>query len=194
MIGLPGNSRQLLTIPVNCFPATTSINFPKFVDFGNVHVGTRVQRKINLKVDISVAFEFRLHLSNFQSDFHIAPSSGIIPANGSVSIMISFTPQSLTTHRAELVLEVSQFNTKPFVCVIFGVARPGAIRDDTIKAFLGKLPATTAELDGQHHLENAKRLMLKTSAKGGAGHGDAHTESKWQRRRKLGAKLGPTAV
>lgn len=190
MIGLPGNSRQLLTIPVNCFPAATSIKFPKFVDFGNVHVGTRVQRYINLKVDISVAFEFRLHLSTFESDFRISPSSGVIPANGSVSVVISFTPKSLTTHRAELVLEVSQFNTNPFVCVILGVARPGAIRDDTIKAYLGKLPATTEELDGQHHLDNAKRLMLKTSARGGAGHGDAHTEAKWQQRR----KLGPVAV
>ena len=189
VIGLPGNSRQLLTVPVYCFPAATSLKFPKFLDFGNVHVGTRVQRDVSLQVDIAVAFEFRLHLSSLQSDFRISPSSGVIPANGSFSIAISFQPKSLITQRAELMLEVSQFNTAPFVCVLLGVARPGSIRDDTIKAYLGELPATAAELDGQHHLDRAKRQILKTSARGGAGHGDAHTEATWQRR-----KLRPLAV
>ena len=157
--------------------------FPKFLDFGNVHIGTRVERRNILKLDVAVDFQFHLHLSTFQSDFRITPSSGVIPANGSVSISIDFLPTKLITHRAELVLEVSQVNTAPYTCVLLGVAKPGSIRDDTIKAYLGELPSTMAEQDGQHHLDDARRKVLKTSARGGAGHGDAYTEAQWQRRR-----------
>eukprot|EP00892_Ulva_mutabilis_P008651 jgi/Ulvmu1/6158/UM028_0014.1 len=166
VIGLPGDSRQLLVIPVCSFPAATSVAFPKFLDFGNVHIGTCVRRNVTLAVDIAVAFEFQLCMSVLESDFQVSPTSGVIPANGCISISVEFHPTKLITHRAELTLEVSQFNTDPLTCVLLGVARPGAIRDDTIKAYLGKLPSTMSELDGQHHLDNAKRQMLRMSDRG----------------------------
>lgn len=188
VIGFPG-LRHVLTVPVHCFPSSASLRFPKFLDFGNVHLGTLATKEICLSVDVAFAFEFQLYLSSINSDFLVSPTSGTIPASGSTTITVSFRPKSVTTQRAELTIEVLQFGTAPKTCVLLGVARPGSIRDDTIKAYLGHLPATAKQLDGLHHADASRRTILKTSARGGAGHGDAYTEDKWQR-----GKLRPLAV
>ena len=60
------------------------------------------------------------------------PSSGLIPANGSIDITIEFTPLSFGTCSVELALRVSQFNFQPLKCVATGGCAPGMVREREI--------------------------------------------------------------
>ncbi|KAK7893626.1 hypothetical protein WMY93_022778 [Mugilogobius chulae] len=48
----------------------------------------------------------------------------VIPANGQVDIVVTFTPLQYETTQITFKLLVSQFNTKPFLCTVTGTSNP----------------------------------------------------------------------
>lgn len=51
--------------------------------------------------------------------------SGIVPANGEVDVVVTFTPSEFSTAVMKIQLIISQFNTKPLICTVSGSSVPG---------------------------------------------------------------------
>jgi hypothetical protein len=182
VIGGTGLHRQRLSIPVHCFPDSTTLEFPRHIDFGNVHVGDTCKRTIKLAVDIPISFEFSIQLSQLHSDFHVSPMSGVLPGNGSVDIDVVFEPCAIQTHRLELTLTTSQLRGKPMSCILVGTVKPSSARDEKVRTYAGDLPVTMHVLDSKHLVDSARMEVWPTAPKGGAGHGDPVTEAAWNNR------------
>ncbi|XP_053718299.1 cilia- and flagella-associated protein 221 isoform X2 [Synchiropus splendidus] len=52
------------------------------------------------------------------------PLTGVIPANGEVKILVTFSPIQYETAQLTIQLVISQFNSKPYLCTITGSSAP----------------------------------------------------------------------
>jgi hypothetical protein len=157
-------------VPLFGYISGDHVEFPSHIDFGTVHVGHRVQKRIPIHSRLPVNLEFSLHNSNPQSDFKITPSDGIIPGKGSAVLILSFQPLTLTGNSVKR-------------CAVSGRARSGSVRDEKLAAYIKSFPARITMLDSLDVLEESHRKTLAYSAFGGAGHGDAYTEALWRKKR-----------
>lgn len=130
-INCPGEEN--LVIPIHAYPVMNRDGFPKFYRFPPVPVGESRQTTFTLSCDVFVDFEFKLELLQSNKDFTVEPMEGIVPANGSVGITVTFSPSEFQTSCIQLKLRVSQFNSKPIVCTICGSSTPGLQKEKEMK-------------------------------------------------------------
>lgn len=80
-----------------------------------------------MKCSVPVNFAFTIEVLKPHPYFKITPSSGEIPANGSIDIQVSFTPITLGTCITMIRVFISQHNFEPYDCMIDARAVSGMI-------------------------------------------------------------------
>ncbi|XP_072273965.1 cilia- and flagella-associated protein 221 isoform X2 [Pyxicephalus adspersus] len=115
---------ETLLVPLHAYPATNLPDFPSHVDLCAASLGQSTPYILPLRCSCPVDFEFRIVCKEQHKDFHIAPTSGIICGNGGVDVIVTFTPSSYGTAQLTLELLISEFNAKPYICVITGRCSP----------------------------------------------------------------------
>ena len=108
--------------------------FPKRIDFGVCPLSETATRRVSFECKVPIQFEYELEVVSYHPDFHIAPTSGIVPANGKATVTIDFTPVKLTVASMTVLVKISQFGFKPFRCEITGSAAAGMTREAAMKA------------------------------------------------------------
>ncbi|KAM9836022.1 cilia- and flagella-associated protein 221 [Aulostomus maculatus] len=113
-----------LLIPVHAYPVIDDLHIPAHIDLPVVPLGESVSRAIPLRCSCPIDFEFQVYVIEPHEAFSIHPLSGVVPANGQVRIIVTFTPFLYETCQVTIQLVISQFNTKPYLCTITGSSAP----------------------------------------------------------------------
>lgn len=108
--------------------------FPTRIDFGICPLSETATRRVTFECKVPIQFEYELEIVEYHPDFTISPTSGIVPANGTTSVTIDFTPVKLTVARMTVLVKISQFGFKPFKCEIVGSAAAGMTREAAMAA------------------------------------------------------------
>ncbi|XP_078085295.1 cilia- and flagella-associated protein 221 [Mustelus asterias] len=116
---------ETLLVPVHAYPVANIVEFPTFLTINDVPLGQSKEITIPLRCSCPVDFEFQLDFLQTHHAFTIHPTAGIIPANGQVDIVVTYTPADRATAQIRVQLLISQFNSKPCVCTITGASPPG---------------------------------------------------------------------
>ncbi|OQR98962.1 hypothetical protein ACHHYP_07417 [Achlya hypogyna] len=118
-------------IPLHGYPVVNKVAFPSSIHFGTQPLGRLSRRLLKLSCSVPMEFEFRIEVVVAHSSIVVEPLTGIIPANGSVTITVAFHPIVLANVFSEIVLHISQFNHTPQTCVISGSSAPGLTGPET---------------------------------------------------------------
>ncbi|XP_068165730.1 cilia- and flagella-associated protein 221 [Antennarius striatus] len=113
-----------LFIPVHAYPVIDDLRIPPLIDLSAVPLGQSVHHAIPLRCSCPVDFEFQVHIIQPHEAFSIHPLTGVIPANGDVQVIVTFTPLQYETSQVTFQLSVSQFNSKPYLCTVTGSSAP----------------------------------------------------------------------
>ncbi|GCB68588.1 hypothetical protein scyTo_0010421, partial [Scyliorhinus torazame] len=114
-----------LLVPVHAYPIANIVNFPSSLAIKDIPLGQSKEITIPLRCSCPVDFEFQLNFLQPHHAFTIQPTAGIIPANGQIDVVVTYTPFDRTTAQIRVQLLISQFNSKPCICTITGTSPPG---------------------------------------------------------------------
>jgi hypothetical protein len=128
-----GESAENLVVPIHAYPSANDINLPRIVDFGKVAIGSTKTKTIPLSCKIPIQFEYDVTVVEAHPDFVVDPLSGMIPADGTVEIVVSFAPTRHRTARAELRFNIAQFGFEPVMVSIVGACLPDSHKDEVLK-------------------------------------------------------------
>ena len=139
--GAPG-----LLLPMHAYPVMNRVFFPRVLDFGLCEVGQTAVRSVAMTCAAPIAFEyelkdvtpaktrsrgsqtraFRVPIDSIDSCFSVTPAFGIVPAEGTATIAVAFSPKAAATATLELEVNVAQFGFEPFVCRVRGTGFPAS--------------------------------------------------------------------
>ncbi|XP_063788888.1 cilia- and flagella-associated protein 221 isoform X2 [Pseudophryne corroboree] len=136
---------ETLLVPLHAYPAINLTDFPSHVNLSDVALGQSARHVITLRCSCPIDFEFSIISTQSHKDFHTAPVSGIIPADGVIDVIVTYTPTSYGTAQISLELLISEFNAKPRRCVITGTCSPNLAATDTQKESSEKVLAFSKE-------------------------------------------------
>ncbi|XP_062908526.1 cilia- and flagella-associated protein 221 [Mobula hypostoma] len=116
---------ETLLIPIHAYPVANIVDFPAHINITDVPLGQSKDIIIPLRCSCPVDFEFQLNCSQLHHAFKIRPTSGIIPANEQIDVVVTYTPSERATAQSKVQLIISEFNAKPYICTITGIYSPG---------------------------------------------------------------------
>uniref|UniRef100_A0A665U465 Cep192-like domain-containing protein n=1 Tax=Echeneis naucrates TaxID=173247 RepID=A0A665U465_ECHNA len=111
-----------LLIPVHAYPVIDDLRIPPHIELLAIPLGQ--SHAIPLRCSCPIDFEFQVYVIEPHEAFSIHPLAGVIPANGEVKLVVTFTPVQYETSQVTIQLVISQFNTKPYLCTITGSSAP----------------------------------------------------------------------
>jgi hypothetical protein len=133
-IRIQGEDSTLL-IPLHGYPIANKVYFPKQLFFGSVPLCEPAVKTITLSCSLPINFSFEIKVLESHSFYNIEPRRGIIPANGSIEIRITFTPITLGIALTKIQLLIGQFAFIPLDCEVSARAVSGLIESrDLLKA------------------------------------------------------------
>eukprot|EP00051_Salpingoeca_urceolata_P016712 m.223783 g.223783 ORF g.223783 m.223783 type:complete len:951 (-) comp18759_c0_seq1:27-2879(-) len=123
-----------LLVPVHAYPVVgaSGSSLPPRVDFGAVPLGETRTRSFPLDCTVPIDFEYRVNVLEANPCFQISPASGTIPAKGTTTLEVSYTPQRFATVSSTFELELSQLHSKPVRCTLTGSCAPGLLKDQHV--------------------------------------------------------------
>ncbi|XP_069791351.1 cilia- and flagella-associated protein 221 isoform X3 [Narcine bancroftii] len=116
---------ETLLVPIHAYPVANVVDFPTHLTINDVPLGQSKDIIIPLRCTCPIDFEFRLNFLQLHHAFKIQPTSGIIPANEQIDIVITYTPSDRATAQIKVQLIISEFNSKPYICTVNGIYSPG---------------------------------------------------------------------
>uniref|UniRef100_A0A0G4IDG3 Abnormal spindle-like microcephaly-associated protein ASH domain-containing protein n=1 Tax=Chromera velia CCMP2878 TaxID=1169474 RepID=A0A0G4IDG3_9ALVE len=125
-------SRDKLLIPLHGFPANNAISLPRFVDMGVVKMGETKTVFVPLQSRTQVDFEFQIMLTQEHADILVSPLAGVIPANDTTNIEVSFCPSEYGTAVAEVQVDLAQFGFEPVTVGVMGCCMPCVEKDERV--------------------------------------------------------------
>ncbi|XP_062866472.1 cilia- and flagella-associated protein 221 [Trichomycterus rosablanca] len=141
-----------LLVPVHAYPVIDDLHMPSRISLPTVSLGQSATHVFPLSCSFPVDFEFQVHCLQSHEAFSINPLSGVIPANGSVDVTVTYTPLQYGTAEMTLQLVTSQFNSKPFVCTLTASCSPHLTlnkqtKNDEFAIMVPKAPRTKRHPD-----------------------------------------------
>lgn len=140
-----GEQSENLVVPIHAYPSTNDIALPRIVDFGRVPIGSSRTKVIPLNCKIPINFEFEITVLESHPDFEIGPLTGMIPKDGTTEIVITYLPTKHRTARAEIEVNISQFDFEPVTVSLVGNCVPDLTRDAVTKRGQAELRAAAAQ-------------------------------------------------
>lgn len=129
-----GELSENLIVPIHAYPSANDVVLPRMLDFGSIAIGTSKSKVIPLSCKIPIQFEFEITVLEAHPDFCISPLTGIIPADGSIEIVATFTPTKHRTARSELQFHIAQFQFEPVMVTLLGSCSPEASKLEVFKS------------------------------------------------------------
>jgi len=124
---------ETLLIPLHAYPVLNKLDFPRSCSFGFVPLCEPRRKVVTLTCSIPVDFSYELEVVEPHAYFHIEPVSGVIPANGSTDITITFNPITLGQCNLQMKLHVGQYGFEPMLCTVIAQAVSGLLEDKALK-------------------------------------------------------------
>lgn len=132
-----------IIVPIHAYPVMNDVIFTSRIDMGSRPLGVTSEITIPLECKVPIQFEYEFTVVTDHPDFELTPMKGIVPANGSIPIIIRYHPLKLCTSFMKLSLNVSQFGFKPYTVIISGSAAAGLTKqiakNDAYYAFTQEL-------------------------------------------------------
>jgi len=129
-----GDLAENLVVPLHAYPAVNDIALPRFIDFGKVAIGTSKSKNIPLSCKIPIQFEYEITVVEAHPDYEITPLTGVIPADGTTHVVVTFNPSRHRTVTAELKFHIAQFGFEPVSVSVVGSSAPDLHKEEVLKA------------------------------------------------------------
>ena len=91
-----------MLIPIHAYPMMNQTKFPKRISFGKCGVGEMHTKHVSLTCNVPIDFEYEITMLEPNAAFVVQPQQGVVPANGTVDVEVTFHPTRLVTEMAEL--------------------------------------------------------------------------------------------
>jgi len=132
-IKIQTEDQRFILVPIHAYPVVNKLDFPRNISFGSSPLCETATRVISLRCSVPVDFSFDIEVVKPHPYFRVEPLKGIIPANGEITIRVSFLPITLGSCSLSMKLHVGQYGWTPMVCDISAKAVSGLLESRELK-------------------------------------------------------------